>query len=312
MLAPLFVALAAVALPWNAAKPPPEGSALVLTQPPFPDPPPEGSVIDMPGARELPVNWRTTAKASPKARGNMGLDWLNASGSGQFGRDQFYALRMALRGRRVIIVDLRQEPHVFLDGAAVAWGPPSLLGANRSASEVERIERIWMDHLVAKKFTSVTQFAPDEFADQASWFPIDLKLDIREATTEFRLVVEARWSYFRIAAPDSVSPRDEDVDRFIALVRDLDEDIWLHFHCDNGGRRTSLYLTLYDMMRNYSRASRSEVIARQRKLGGTNLLAGPDGPERKRFLERFFNYCWECGPLFRRSWSSWSRANPDA
>jgi hypothetical protein len=311
MLIPLLAAGFAVAMPWDSPKPPPEGTQLILTEPGFPDPPPEGSVIDIPGEHELPRNWRSTGKADPKIKGHAGLNTLMASGSGQFCRNQFYAIQAALRGHRVAVIDLRQEPHVFLNGAAVAWGPPDLVGFDRSAHEVERVERAWMQHLDAGKFTTATQYAPGALADQSTWEPIELKIDIRDAVTEYQLVREARWGYFRIAAPDSVLPRDADIDRFIDLVRNLDGDIWLHFHCDTGGRRTSLYLTLYDMMRNYVNVPRPEIIARQRRLGGTNLLAGPDGAARGRFLARFFDYCWECGPLFRRNWSSWSRENPE-
>lgn len=310
MIAPLIAAAFAVAMPWDVPPPPPKDAELVLTQPPFPDPPPEGSVIDVPADRELPARWRTPEKTSAKVKGNAGLPSLMASGSGQFCRDQFYAVRAALLGKRVAVVDLRQEPHGILNGAAVSWGPPSIVGTDRRAPEVERVERSWIEKLVAGHFTTITQFAPGAFADQASWEPIEFKLDLRSASPESKIVAEAHWGYFRVAAPDTVVPRDQDIDRFVALVRDLDADIWLHFHCDTGGNRTTLFLTLYDMMRNYVRASRSEIIARQRQLGGYNLLAGDAKAGREEFLRRFFTYCWQCGPLFRRSWSSWSRENP--
>ncbi len=312
-MSPAFlVAIFAVAMPWDSPPPPPKDAALVLTQPPFPDPPPAGSVIDVPAERALPANWRTTEKVNPKTAGNAGLSVLMASGSGQFCRDQFYAVRQALGEKRVAVIDLRQEPHTFLDGAAVSWGPPGIIGSSRRAPAVEALEDAWTKRLVAGHFTTATQYAPGVFADQKSWRPIEFKLDIRDAVLESRLVAEARWGYFRVAMPDAVTPRDQDLDRFVALVRDLDEDIWLHFHCDTGGNRTTLFLTLYDMMRNYVRASRPEIVARQRRLGGIDLLAGPTENLRKEFLERFFSYCWQCGPLFRRSWSSWSRANPSA
>jgi hypothetical protein len=64
------------------------------------------------------------------------------------------------------------------------------------------------------------------------------------------------------------------------------------------------------MMRNYVSANRTEIITRQHRLSGYNLLAGPAKAERAAFLDRFFSYCWQVGPLFRRSWSNWSRANP--
>ena len=138
MLAPLAAALFALAMPWDGPPPPPKDAELVLTQPPFPDPPPEGSVIDVPDDRQLPLNWRSTEKTSAKTRGNAGLPSLAASASGQFSRDQFYAVREVLRAHRVVVVDLRQEPHTFLDGAAISWGPPDLIGNNRTAEQIGR------------------------------------------------------------------------------------------------------------------------------------------------------------------------------
>ncbi len=307
MLAALAAGLLPFALPWQPPAPPPEKAELVLTHPQPPDPPPEGSVIDVPAERELPENWRWSQSASKKAKENAGLGDLMASGSGQFCREQFYALRAMLNGKSVVVVDLRQEPHAFLDGAAISWGPPDIVGEDRSAPEVERVEQAWMQHLVAAKFATVTEYASGTFADTKDWWPMALKLDIREAAVESRLVAEAHWGYFRVAAPDTALPRDQDVDRFVAFMRDLDGGLWIHFHCDTGGNRTTLFLTLYDMMRNYVRAPSSDIIARQRKLGGIDLLAGSQKAERKGFLDRFFNYCWQCGPLFRRSWSSWNR-----
>jgi len=308
MLAVLIAGLLPFAMPWDPPAPPPEKSELVLTQPEPPDPPPEGSVIDVPAERELPENWRTSESASPRLKENAGMSALLASGSGQFCREQFYAVLGALRGQTVVVVDLRQEPHAFLDGAAVSWGPPSIIGTNRGAADVERSELAWTQHLDAEKFTTLTQYATRSFADAKAWLPIALKLDIREANVEARLAAEAHWGYFRIAAPDSPLPRDQDIDRLVGFASKLPEYTWLHFHCDTGGNRTSLYLTLYDMMRNYVRASRSNIIERQRELGGIDLLAGPQKAERKDFLDRFYSYCWQCGPLFRRSWSSWNRA----
>jgi hypothetical protein len=297
----------AIAMPWDRPSPPPEKTELVLTHPQPPDPPPAGSVMDVPVERELPENWRSTASASTKAKENAGLGDLMASGSGQFCREQLYAMRTALKGKSVVVVDLRQEPHALIDGAAISWGPPVIVGADRSAPELERVERAWLQHLVAGKFTTITEYASGAFADTKTWLPIALKLDIREAATEGRLIAEAHWGYFRIAAPDTIVPRDQDIDRFVALVRDLDEGLWMHFHCDTGGNRTTMFLTLYDMMRNYVRAPRPDIISRQQKLGGFDLLAGSHKAERKEFLDRFFNYCWQCGPLFRKSWSSWNR-----
>lgn len=302
----LVAGLLPLAMPWDKSAPAPEQAQLVLTQPPPPSPPPPGSVIDLPDAHELPLNWRSTAKADGKT--NPGLSTLLASGSGQFSRDQLYAVRGVLRGRRVVVVDLRQEPHTFLNGAALSWGPPEIVGTNRSAAQAEDTEGAWTRRLASGKFAIAAFFAPGIFADRPSWEPIALKLDIREAVIEARLVLEAHWAYLRIAMPDAVEPREEDLDRFVGFIRDLEQEPpWMYFHCDTGGNRTTLFLTLYDMMRNYFRASRPKIIARQRQLGGIDLLAGPARAARQDFLARFYSYCWQCGPVFQRNWSSWNR-----
>lgn len=309
MIAALVAGVLPFAMPWEKPAPPPENSKLVLTQPPVPDPPPEGSVVDLPDERMLPLNWRWTEKSD--GRKNPGLDTLMAAGSGQFSRDQFYAVREQLAGESVVVIDLRQEPHTFLDGAAVSWGPPDVTGNNRSAGEVERAEEFWTERLAGGKFVTIEEFAPGAVADPKSWEKISLRLDIRTALTERRMTEEAHWRYLRIAMPDAVYPRDQDVDRLVSFVSDLVQDQqqpWMYFHCDTGGNRTTLFLTLYDMMRNYARAPRQDIVARQRQLGGIDLLAGKQKAEREDFLERFYSYCWQCGPLFRRSWSSWNRS----
>ncbi len=312
-LVPLSLFLAppaSAAFPWDKPKPPPEAAVLVLTQPAPPDPPPPGSIMEVPAERTLPARWRTTAGVSSEKGGNAGLPTLNASGSAQFDLEQLYALRQELRAHRVAVIDLRQEPHTFLNGAALAWGPAAALGPERTADAVTALEATWTRQLAARKFTDITRYAPGPLADQAAWIPIQLRLDIRDHDPESALIAEAGWGYFRIAAPDAPLPRDQDIDRFVEMVRLLDADIWLHFHCDTGGRRTALYLTLYDMMRNYVRANRDEILTRQRRLGDYPPVGKEARAARDALLARFFSYCWQAGPLFRRSWTSWSRANP--
>lgn len=307
---PLPFALLAITLPWSVPTIPPKGSVMVLIQPAYPETPPEGYVVELPDDPGPPDDWRSSEQASPKRKGNAGLDTLRASGSAQFSLQQSYGLQKLLLGRNVVIVDLCQEPHTFLDGAAISWGPPDLVGTDRSADAVMATESAWTHHADAAKFVTVAEYAPYRYVDTKTWQPVGLRLDVREAQTEDQLAAAAGWGYFRIAAPDNVLPRDADLDRFVAFVRELQQSEWLHFHCDTGGYRTTLYLTLYDMMRSYSLASRDQIIARERLLSSYDLLAGSAKRPVGDFLARFFNYCWQCGPRFGRNWSSWSRAHP--
>jgi len=313
----LVAGLLPFALPWEKPKPPSDDWLLVLEEPAVPDPPPPGSIMDLEGPRTLPENWRTNEKKlSGKSLNTAGMSGLHMSGSGQFSKNQLYRMREVLKDKHPVIVDLRQESHGFIDQAAIAWGPPPGPANAISASELETREARWLEALLAAHYVTATRHAPGSFYDMGSWEEIDLKFDVRTVAAESTLIDKAGWRYRRIPVIDFQAPSDESVDRFVAFVREMDPGTWLHFHCDTGLGRTTLFMTMLDMMQNFFRANRDEIIARERQLNGVNLLKIPDADSpaaegmlaRSKFLKRFFSYCFQNGPAFRRSWSSWKKA----
>ncbi|MGC1481428.1 MAG: hypothetical protein WA771_13075, partial [Chthoniobacterales bacterium] len=309
----LFIALPGSKPP----EPPPEGVHLVLTQPDYPFPLPELLVIDIESPRELPFNFRSSAdeiSTRPLPGGTPvttdGLAALNVSGSGQFSPNQFYELQMKLADRAVTIVDLRLEPHAFINNMAVSWGPINKLPDVRP----ETLERQYLDAALAGHNVTITSFAFEGYSRPADWEAIKLPVAVRKVRTEPELVAPAYWDYERFSTADFSPPPVAVVDRFVDFIRDRDPNRWLHLHCDSGLGRTTLFLTMIDMMANSGRLPAPALIERQHRLGGSNLADTRD-PNRQiaaakrarlAFLEDFYRYCRFTAPHFFMSWETWA------
>jgi hypothetical protein len=314
-----------VTLPWaKPPEPPPEGVQLVLTQPDYPFPVPDQLVIDLDSPRELPFNARTTSEkfsTRPLPSGDPvptdGLAALRISGSGQFCQNQFWALQETLTpDRQVTVIDLRAEPHGFLNNMAVSWGPRNALPAEPATT----LERRWLAAAAATRRATATAFALDGYTNSAAWEPIDLRINVRETSTEEQFVRRVTWGYRRFHVTDFTTPPDAVIDDFITFIKSRDASTWLHLHCDTGLGRTTTFMTLVDMMANSGRASAAALIERQHRLGGSDLADTSDpNPTRaagKRarleFLKNFYRYCRQSAPTFRQSWSSWKKADARA
>ncbi|MEQ8224825.1 MAG: hypothetical protein ABRQ37_21075, partial [Candidatus Eremiobacterota bacterium] len=104
------------------------------------------------------------------------------------------------------------------------------------------------------------------------------------------------------------------VDNFITFYKNLSPDTWLYFHCKAGRGRTTTFMTMYDMMRNYDKAGRDDIIKRQWLLGGAKLSEKPvDEAEKDRwdFIVKFYDYCLQNGPDYKILWSEWNRSDSD-
>ena len=67
---------------------------------------------------------------------------------------------------------------------------------------------------------------------------------------------------------------------FVAFVKALPANTWLHVHCAAGKGRTTLFLALYDFMRNPNVAEK-DVIYRHYLQGGNFLYYQGDDPDEK-------------------------------
>jgi hypothetical protein len=136
--------------------------------------------------------------------------------------------------------------------------------------------------------------------------------------SEQEVVERSGARYCRLTVPDHLRPPDAEVDRFIALVRELKPDAWLHFHCRAGHGRTTTFLVLYDMLRNADRVSAADIVARQAAvppfydLFDEKRNAQEHYQERARFVRAFYDYARAFREGYKGSWTDWLKEHPAA
>jgi protein-tyrosine phosphatase len=246
----------------------------------------------------LPKNFRATQDVRHLSKSSARqLGALHAFGSAQFSEAQ---LQMALKKTLlpVVIIDLRQESHGFVNGNAVSWyGIHNWANAHKTAEDIEAEQEKKLNALINAKKIIIHVFK--KLPDGTALSPICV--DVHEALSEAELVRKYHLQYFRLYIADGQKPDDQQVDRFIQFVKSLPKNTVIYFHCRAGRGRTTMLMAMYDMMRNAKQASFKEIMRRQFLIGGKDLLQLPEkqsykypfAVNRKLFLERFYRYCCE-------------------
>lgn len=198
-------------------------------------------------------------------------------------------------------LDLRQESHGFLNGAAVSWhGPQNAANRGLAAKAVEQDETARLQGTMGHTIKALPMGRYDEehiknsFAEQVqSW------------STERKLAREAGLGYERFAATDMEWPEPKVIDAFVDFYRSLPKNHgWLFFHCQAGQGRTTTFMVLYELLENPA-VTADEAIAHQRSLGGADLSSGP----RHEGLQLFARYVIENRTAnFQQTWSQWLAA----
>ena len=231
------------------------------------------------------------------------------SGSAQFSADQFRALAEQLRERSqsVWVVDCRLETHGLVNGIAVSWCSEDN-GANlgRTVEEIEAEEKD-LSGLIGSTVTAYTT------ENDAQVEGVELSIETWE--TERALVEGEGFGYLRLACPDHCWPPADVIDAFIAFAGGLEEDAWLHFHCQAGSGRTGAFMTIYEMMQKPD-ASVEEILGHQAETGSGNLLdrakpeKSPAQKERCVLARAMYLYIQENRDMgYAVTWSQWLEAH---
>jgi len=154
--------------------------------------------------------------------------------------------------RRLLIVDLRQESHAFLDGRAVSWcADKDWSNVGQPPAWITRDEQCQLEKLAAAPDALV--YAVHKDADGNLQILGSRPLHVTRAETEEMVVerIENRLaiSYLRLHVTDHCAPEDDAMRTFLQTLGNVAATTWVHFHCHGGDGRTTTFLTMYDMLR---------------------------------------------------------------
>ncbi len=268
----------------------------------------------------LPRNFRTTndhLKLKGATAPNVaGLIELRASGSAEFTADSLKAM-LAKLPAPVMIFDLRQEDHGFINGNAVSWyATNNWANVGKSPKAISTDEK---ERLNSCAVGSEVVLSEDAAIKGKSATAAVERVTVQATQTEKKLVAAAGASYVRIPVTDHCRPTDAAVDQFVLAVRALPAGTWAHFHCRAGKGRTTTFMVLYDMLRNAHAVSLQDIAARQSALiGDYNVLAvdsdegGKAGisADRAAFVTTFYDYARANPNGSPKLWSEWLKAQP--
>lgn len=257
-------------------------------------------VVDNLRKNELPNNFRTTSNLTniknTSSLNLNGLNSLNVSGSQQFSKDNLNLLTKSINtSLPVLIVDLRQESHGFINEYPISFSnEKNDANLGLSQSLVNLTEK--------KQLKNIELNNPLTFYNNQKLSIIPTKV-----LSEKQLTKSNSLNYSRVPVTDTKLPTNEIIDYFINIVKECSKDNWFHFHCKAGFGRTTIFMSMYDMMKNYNNATSEEIIKRQLALANFN----EEGIQKFcktdviNFLNKFYNYCKDTNGTFNITWSSW-------
>lgn len=259
-------------------------------------------VVDSRNIHELPSRFRKSSdKVNTEDNESLdltGLDTLNISGSKQFSENGLALIKNSIGSSLpIVVVDLRQESHGFINGVPVSWAN-SKNNANMGLTK----EQVLADE--RNRLQSIKLHEPLVIHSHHDITVIPTKVQ-----DERELVKSQLMSYVRIPVTDGKLPTDDMVDYFIELANSQPKDSWVHFHCKQGIGRTTTFMIMYDIMKNAKEVNLDDIVKRQVLLSNMspNSAEGFYNEERKNFLTNFYNYSKENNDNFKTKWSDWKK-----
>lgn len=273
-------------------------------------------VLDVKNAPELPKHFRSSLNARPTLSqiNWAGFSGLHIAGGAQFSAMSLQKILQQLGTKSLTVIDLREEPHGFLNGNAISWyGLKNAANAGLSKAQIESKQAQLLESAGENEQLTVQQVLKKEYGVIQKTRPIEFA--VHDTLSEEELVQEAHLNYHRLYVPDFEVAGDREIDEFIKLVAKLPPHKWVFFHCRAGVGRTSTFMVMYDMLANAKKVSFNDIIARQAAIGGKNFFhLPPEGSAkytfhqaRLDFLKQFYEYAHENDDHFRTLWSQWLR-----
>lgn len=296
---------------WNAM---PQYDSYILS--------PYDIISDQPPSDTLPPRFRSPQSLPVELVAELSLKGkysIRISGSGQFSEGQLAALvhylqqNYQVKPNKIVVVDLREEPHGFINKEAVTfyYGPLTL---KRNQSVATALADDWqrIQFVMAASYVLIHHITKGKDGMPNNKLPTIRA--VKSVATEQEVAKKLGVQYVRIPVTDHFRPDNHEVDHFINLVNSLDLDSWLHVKCRGGKGRTTTFMVMYDMLKNPT-LNKEDFFKRQVIIGGIDLskvLLLPEkewkrnlSMDRTIFLNRFYEYLQASDGYGKYKWSDW-------
>jgi protein tyrosine/serine phosphatase len=224
----------------------------------------------------------------PKRFRVMDQNDVQMIGSGQFSKPQLLRIQDKIK-EPLIIIDLRQESHGFLNDIAISWyGNQNWENRGKSDDTINTQQTQYLQNLLHQRmatFFAINSKTANGVIKSAHSHNIPVKTVYSEQT----LAEELGLRYQRFFVADHSPPSADQVRAFSQFLTTLPAHSWVYFHCRGGSGRTSTFMTLYAIYKQGKTRSFEDIIEQQIRLGGADLRKLPDPqsykyiPAKKRF-----------------------------
>ncbi|MEF9935189.1 MAG: phosphatase [Clostridium sp.] len=206
---------------------------------------------------------------------------LGISGSAEFTPLQLPVMKTQINNPNIIIVDLRQESHGYINNAAIAfYNPKEYINNGMDSKQVMESEKAMLATIPLNKEVPIYHRKGT----------LKSKVFVYTVNSESKVAADNGIGYVRVPVTDTYIPSPQVVDQFVEFVKGLKPGTHLHFHCLAGQGRTTSFMAMYNMLRNDDNLSLDKILARQIQIGGIELMTSP---VRNDFIKDFYKYSVE-------------------
>ena len=267
-------------------------------------------------ASDMPANFRTAQSEYKESATGVyptreGLDELRMSGSSFFSKNEFLTLLQHVPRNELVVIDLRAESHGYINGSGVSWySRYKTFNQGQSVGEIERREKGMLWTAWMNRYADIATLASDKSIERQQREKVD------SVQTEREFVTSTGVRYERVPVTDYTAPTPENVDEFLSIYKGLPSNAWIHVHCEAGIGRTTIFLSMMDMIKNADKISYDDIMTREVLLGGQDVRRAAETtkddykkenyPKRALFTKHFYDYV-RANPALEKSYTQWTR-----
>lgn len=225
------------------------------------------------------------------------IDGLNIASSGQFTPPQLKNAKDKIGSNfSPTVVDLRLEPHGFINSSPISFYKKDgnvnsgLTTEETTSEETDKLSQLNNDK-------SITLY--DKNGNKVG------TKDIEKVYSEQTLCKDLNLKYMRFATEYESTPSTKTVDDFVSFILNEPKNSFLYMHDLDGEARTTTFITMVDMLRNYKTTSFESIIEKHSKESEFDLKSNTKIYE---FLDGFYKYCTESTDLLKISYSTWIKS----